>query len=84
MESDRSLRAPGWQLHRRVLSKQIFYDVSSHVGQAEIAAAVAVGQLSVVDTQLMQDGRVNIVYMNGILSRLEARVVGGPRKLSLL
>lgn len=35
-----------------------------YVGQAELAALVLVGQLRVVDAELVQDRRVEVVHMD--------------------
>ena len=48
-----------------------------HIGQAEIAAGVAVGQLLVVDAQQVQHGGVQVVNRDAVLDGLEAELVGG-------
>ena len=68
------------------LRQNSLHHVPRHVGQAEIAAAVAIGQLGVIDAQQMQDGGVQIVRMDGLVHRLEAEIVGravGRCRLSL-
>ena len=47
-----------------------------HVGQAEVAALRAVGQLRVIDAERAQDRRVEIVDMDRILHDVVAEVVG--------
>ena len=46
------------------------------VRQAEVAAAVAIGELGVVDAEQVQHGRVQVVDVHRLLDRLEAEVVG--------
>ena len=53
-------------------------DAAVHVGQAEVAAAVAVRQLLVVEAQQVQDRRVQVVDVDPVLDRLEAELVGRP------
>ena len=52
-------------------------DVSGDVGKPEIAAAIAIGQLSVIDAHQVQDGGVDVVDVDRLLDRLEAEFVGG-------
>ena len=47
-----------------------------HVGQAEVAAGVAVGELFVVEAQQVQDRGVQVVDVDLVLDRLEAELVG--------
>ena len=47
-----------------------------HVGQAEVAAGVAEGQLFVIHAQQVQQGGVEVVDVHAVLRRLEAEVVG--------
>jgi hypothetical protein len=49
-----------------------------NVGQSEIAAVKAVGQLLVVDAHLMQDGGVDIVYVDPVFDGFVAEFVRGP------
>ncbi len=46
-----------------------------HVGQAEIASLEAVGELGVIETKLMQDGRVQIMHMDDVLDGVEAELI---------
>ena len=48
-----------------------------HVGQAEVAAGVAVGELLVVEAQQVQDRGVQVVDVDVVLDGLEAELVGG-------
>ena len=47
-----------------------------HVGQAEVAAGVAVGELLVVEAQQVQDRGVQVVDVDLVLDGLEAELVG--------
>src|SRR5438132_5191530 len=51
-------------------------NVAEDVRQAVIAAAVAIGQLGVVDAHQMQNGRVQVVDMHAIFDSVPAVVVG--------
>src|SRR3954466_15242797 len=50
---------------------------TGHVGEAEIAAAVAIGQLRVIDAEQVENRRVEIVDVHRLVNSLEAEVVGG-------
>ena len=52
-------------------------DVSSDVGQSEVATGIAVGELLVVETQEVEDGGVEVVDSNPTFDGLEAELVGG-------
>jgi hypothetical protein len=51
-------------------------DAAFDVGQAEVATAVRVGQLFVVEAELVQDGGVQVVDVNFVLNGRESKVVG--------
>ena len=53
-----------------------FTTVPVDVGQAEVAAAVAVRQLLVVEAHQVQDRRVQVVDVDAVLDRVEAELVG--------
>ena len=59
-------------------------DIAGDVGQAEVAAGVAVGELRVVEAQQVQDRGVQIVDVNSVLDGLEAELVGGAVDLPAL
>src|SRR5260370_32870586 len=59
------------------LCDQVVEHVAGDVGQAEVPSAVAVGQLGVLDAEEVEDGRVNIVHVDGFIDGLEAEIVGG-------
>ena len=46
-----------------------------HVGQAEVAALVTVGQLGVVEAEQVEQGGVQVVDVNGVLGRVEPEFV---------
>ena len=50
--------------------------VAVDVGQAEIAAGVAIGQLLVVEAEQVQDRGVQVVDAGRVLNGLEAEIVG--------
>ena len=49
---------------------------SRHVRQPEVAAAVLIGQLGVIDAHQVQDRGVQVVHVHRLLDRLEPEVVG--------
>ena len=49
------------QLDRSPSRQDVMHDVAMHVGQSEVAAGVAIGQLRVVDPQQVQDRGVQVV-----------------------
>ena len=48
-----------------------------HVGQAEVAAGVAVGEPGVVEAEQVQDRGVQVVDVDRLLDGLVAEFVGG-------
>ena len=42
-----------WQWLHNQLNKDILYHVAVHVGEAEVAALIAVGEFAVIDAELM-------------------------------
>src|SRR5437660_8500381 len=59
-----------------LLHEDLVDDFAVDVGEAEIAAGVAVGELFVVDAQDVKQGGVKVVDGDAILDRLEAKLVG--------
>ena len=47
-----------------------------HVGEAEVAALEAVGELGVVEAEQVQDGGVEVVDVDLVLDGVEAEFVG--------
>ena len=52
------------------------YDLAVDIGEPVVAALVAIGQLLVIDAQLVQDGSLQVVDMDGILGDIDAVIVG--------
>src|SRR3954468_23616791 len=52
---------------RAPLSKNCFHYIACNIGQAEIAAGMPEGQLLVVKSETMQNGRVEVMHMHWIL-----------------
>ncbi len=48
-----------------------------HVGEPEVAATPAVGQFLVIDAQLVQYRRPQVVYGGDVLNRTVAQLIGG-------
>src|SRR5437660_11157424 len=55
--------------------QDVLYNLPVHVGEAEIPALEAVGQLRVVDPQAVQDGGVQVMHMDGVVDDVVAEVV---------
>jgi len=55
-------------------------DVATDVGETEVAAAVPVGQFLVIDSQLVQDRRMEIVDVYAILDGFETKFVGAAMR----
>src|SRR5204863_6233 len=53
-------------------------NLAVNVGQSEIAAGVAEGQLLVVETQEMHDRRLQVVDVDGVLGDVETQLIGRP------
>ena len=51
-------------------------DVAGDVGQAEVAAGVAVGEAFVVEAEQVQDRGLQVVDVDRVLDDVEAEVVG--------
>ena len=71
-------------LRKGCLCEQFFHHPAVDVGQAEIAAGVAVGELFVVEAQQVQDRRVQIVDVDVVLDGREAELVGGAVDVAAL
>ena len=55
----------------------VFNDMTGDVGQAVVTAVVAVGELFVIEPEHVEDGGVEVVDVDLILSDADAAVVGG-------
>src|SRR6266699_5808949 len=63
-------------LCRAGLDQNLIYDFTEDVGEAEIAAGIAVGQLLVVDAQDVKQCGVQVVDGDAVLDGLESKLVG--------
>src|SRR6476660_2812468 len=61
---------------KNVLGNQLVDDLAVDVGEAEIAARIAIGETLVVKTHELQDGGVQVVDVHRILGGTEAEFVG--------
>lgn len=59
------------------LSDQIMNDIAEQVGQAIIAAGVAVREFLMIKTEQVQKRRMEIMYVYNFIDRLESEFVGG-------
>jgi hypothetical protein len=57
-------------------SQNILHQMPMHVGQAVIAAGVAEGQLLVVETQRVQDHRVEVGHRDFVVDDVVAKLIG--------
>jgi hypothetical protein len=64
--------------HRARSADQSIDDLSVHIREAEIAAGVVEGELFVVEAEKLEDGRLKIVDVHGVLRDVETQVVGCP------
>ena len=53
-----------------------------HVGQTKIAAGVTVGQLLVVETQQMQDRRVQVVNVDSAFDGVPTKLISRPMNVA--
>ena len=56
--------------------KNFLHDFTMHVRQPEIAALEAIRQLGVIETEQMQDRRVQVVDVDFVLDDVESKLVG--------
>src|SRR5262245_654022 len=69
-----------WRTARLVISitsscQEFLDQLPVDVGEAEVAALRAEGELGVVDAEQMEDGGVQVVDVNAVLDGVEAEVV---------
>ena len=57
------------------LRNEFSANVACHVGEAIISALEAIGQPRVVDSHLVENGRVQVVDMNGVGNRVVPELV---------
>jgi hypothetical protein len=70
------IRASGPKLGLRRLADDFLHHFAIHIGEAEIAAEMAPGELEVIDAELVQDGRVQVVDVDFAGHGAVAHVVG--------
>ena len=58
------------------LSEEFAQDVAADVGEAVVAAVVAVGQLLVVHAEQMENGRVKVVAVDFVFDGFLAKLIG--------
>ena len=58
------------------LSNNFFNYFAADVSQAEIPACVTVGKRLVIEAEQMQHCRVQIMHVNGVFDRFEAKFIG--------
>src|SRR5262245_33039769 len=56
--------------------QDVLYDVTMYIGQAEVAAAEAIGQLLVIQAEQMENGRMQVVEVADVLDGVNAQLVG--------
>ena len=59
------------------------HDVAGDIGKSIVATSEAVSQAFVIDAKQMQDRGLQIVYVDGLFSDIEAEVVGTAVNVSL-
>src|SRR5690242_2188570 len=68
--------ALGWYFLKYYQSRNdIFYHFSAHIGQAEAAALEFIGQLFVVEPELVQHRGLEIMYVNRVFYDVIAEIV---------
>ena len=60
------------------LRNQILHDMPVHIGEAVVAALEAVGQVFVIEAELVEDRCLEVVDMNALVGDAEAQFVGRP------
>src|SRR5438132_6923863 len=72
-ERDR-VGSPSTTAYRR-LSQNLLHDIPVNIREAKVTAAVAIGQLLVIDAHEMKNCRVEIVHVHFILNRVPTELV---------
>src|SRR5262245_14116150 len=65
----------------KLLGNQLVNHLAVDIGEAEVAAGVAIGEALVVEAHELQDGGVQVVNVDGVFGRAEAEFIG--RTISL-
>ena len=53
-----------------------FLNVAMHIGEAELAALVAVGEFRVVDATKVKDSCLHVVNVHGVFRDVPAELIG--------
>ena len=54
------------------------YDATMNIREAEIPAAVAIGQFLVVQAEQMENGGLQVMHVDGVFHHVHAVVIGMP------
>ncbi len=54
-----------------------FHDLPIDVGEAEVAASIAIGELFVINTKEVQDGGMKVMHMDFLLHGVHAYFISG-------
>ena len=68
----------------KFLSQQLLHHIPCHVGQAEVATLMAVGELQMVQAQAMEQAGVQVMDVNLVLDHVQAELVGLAHHLTAL
>ena len=60
----------------RFSSKNFLHHMPRHIGQAEMAALVEIGEAGVIESHQVQDRGMEVVNVDGILGDVVAEVIG--------
>ena len=64
-----------WGVIPGPLYQDVLDHVPVHVGEAEIAALEAVGEMLMLDPEQLHDGRLEIMHMDGLIDCVEAQFI---------
>jgi len=67
---------PTLRRYCRRLSQDLFDDMAMHVRQTKVATSLMEREAFVVESQAMQDCRLNVMHVYGSLDDVEAEFVG--------
>src|ERR1700733_6254672 len=68
-------RSPAIQRHP--LCDDVMDHLAGRIGKPEVAPAVSIGQLQMVDAEQIENGGGQVVHVNRLLNGLVSEVVGG-------
>lgn len=66
----------GASAEQRLLGKYLCDNFAVDIGQAEVTALEAIGELLMVDPQTVEDGGVQVMDVNRILDHVVTEVIG--------